>query len=98
MMWFFGFVATLFYSVFHNNEDSLLGIFFGLIAAFILTPILFLSVLQEFFLTHRRLHDLNASGWWQLILLIPFGQFILIGLLFFKGTDGPNRFGEEPEY
>ena len=98
MMWFFSFVATLFYSVFHNNEDSVLGIFFGLIATFILTPIFVLSVIQEFFLTHRRLHDLNASGWCQLILLIPFGQFLLIGLLFFKGTDGTNKYGDPPKY
>ena len=70
----------------------------GMIAGFVFTPLFVLYVIQEFFLTHRRLHDLNASGWWQLILLIPFGQFILIGLLFFKVTDGPNRFGKEPEY
>ena len=51
-----------------------------------------------FFVTHRRLHDLNASGWWQLITFIPFGQILMIGFIFFKGTPGPNKYGEPPEY
>ena len=51
---------------------------------------------QVFFVTHRRLHDLNASGWWQLVTFIPFGQILMIGFIFFKGTQGVNRFGEVP--
>jgi len=31
--------------------------------------------IQVFFLNHRRLHDFNASGWWQ--LLIPFIPFVI---------------------
>jgi uncharacterized membrane protein YhaH (DUF805 family) len=25
----------------------------------------------------RRLHDVNKSGWWQLLALVPFGVFVL---------------------
>jgi uncharacterized membrane protein YhaH (DUF805 family) len=25
----------------------------------------------------RRLHDVNKSGWWQLLTLVPFGVFVL---------------------
>ena len=53
---------------------------------------------QMFPLIHRRLHDLNASGWWQLITFIPFGQILIIGFIFFKGTDGPNKYGPPPTY
>ncbi len=37
----------------------------------------------------RRLHDLNQSGWWLLIYVFIWGSF------FWRGTDGPNRFGVE---
>ena len=63
----------------------------------LLTGLLITYTLQMFPLTHRRLHDLNASGWWQLITFIPLGQLMMIGFIFFKGTPGPNRFGNEPE-
>ena len=55
-------------------------------------------IIQMFPLTHRRLHDLNASGWWQLITFIPCGQILMIGFIFFKGTQGPNKYGKEPKY
>jgi len=45
----------------------------------------------------RRLHDLNHSGWWILLALIPLvGDIILLIWFCFKGTDGPNRFGADP--
>ena len=85
-----------FFDVFHSNEDSVLGGISGFAASFILTPILIIYVIQMFFVTHRRLHDLNASGWWQLVTFIPLGQIFMIGFIFFKGTQGVNRFGEVP--
>ena len=63
-----------------------------------LVVILVIYLIQMFPLTHRRLHDLNASGWWQLITFIPCGQILMIGFIFFKGTQGPNKYGEEPKY
>lgn len=47
----------------------------------------------------KRWHDLNKSGWWILIVLIPvigiIWAFIEIGFL--AGTKGHNRFGREPK-
>ncbi len=57
-----------------------------------------IAIVQVFFVTHRRLHDLNASGWWQLITFIPLGQLMMIGFIFFKGTEGDNKYGSPPEY
>ena len=45
----------------------------------------------------RRLHDIDRSGWWQLIALIPLiGWLILIVWLCKRGTAGENRFGADP--
>jgi uncharacterized membrane protein YhaH (DUF805 family) len=45
----------------------------------------------------KRWHDLDFSGWMVLLnftfIAIPF-TFIYLG--FFKGTEGPNRFGADP--
>jgi uncharacterized membrane protein YhaH (DUF805 family) len=44
----------------------------------------------------RRLHDVDRSGWWILLDLIPVvGWIILIIWFCTKGTDGPNRFGAD---
>ncbi len=45
----------------------------------------------------KRLHDLDKSGWFLLIFLIPIvGLLLALYLLFFPGTPGPNRFGPPP--
>lgn len=44
----------------------------------------------------RRLHDTNRSGWISLISFIPFGNCVFAALCALKGTEGPNRFGEDP--
>ncbi len=49
------------------------------------------------FIAIKRLHDLDMSGWWVLLFLVPLLN-VLFGLylLFAPGTDGPNRFGPPP--
>lgn len=45
----------------------------------------------------RRLHDINRSGWWVLLGLIPLIGFIILVIWFIKpGDAGPNRFGSDP--
>ena len=45
----------------------------------------------------RRLHDLDLSGWWMLLLFVPLVNILFyIYILFFKGTEGPNQYGEDP--
>lgn len=45
----------------------------------------------------RRLHDLDKSGWWLLIGLIPLAGLILLYWFCLTGTDGDNRFGSDPK-
>lgn len=45
----------------------------------------------------RRIHDVDKSGWWLLIGLVPFvGWLVLLYFFVQKGTDGDNRFGADP--
>ena len=46
----------------------------------------------------RRLHDINHSGWWIFISLVPLvGQFVLLRFLIKDGDPGVNRFGPNPK-
>jgi uncharacterized membrane protein YhaH (DUF805 family) len=45
----------------------------------------------------RRLHDLDRSGWWYFLVLIPIvGWIVLLIWYCTRGTEGPNRFGPDP--
>lgn len=46
----------------------------------------------------KRWHDRGKSGWWTLIILIPFigGIWALVELGFLRGTEGANQFGPDP--
>jgi len=45
----------------------------------------------------RRLHDVDRSGWWYLLMFIPMvGLIILIVFCMKQATAGDNRFGPEP--
>lgn len=65
-------------------------IFSGLFSLAVLLPTISVAV--------RRLHDINRSGWWYWIALIPLIGFIVL-IVFFAtdGTRGANRFGADPK-
>ena len=45
----------------------------------------------------RRLHDLDKTGWFAILAIIPVLGFILSIYLFCaKGTEGANKYGEDP--
>lgn len=41
----------------------------------------------------RRLHDIDRTGWWVLVGVIPLGQLILLVFYCQPSTLGANRFG-----
>lgn len=51
-----------------------------------------------FALYAKRWHDRDKSGWWTLIILVPFigGIWFLIECGILEGTRGANRFGPDP--
>jgi uncharacterized membrane protein YhaH (DUF805 family) len=44
----------------------------------------------------RRLHDIDRTGWWQLLSFTIIGIPVLLWWSCAKGTDGPNRYGPDP--
>jgi uncharacterized membrane protein YhaH (DUF805 family) len=46
----------------------------------------------------RRLHDIDRTGWWVLISLVPvIGTIVLLVFAALDGTPGQNRFGPNPK-
>jgi uncharacterized membrane protein YhaH (DUF805 family) len=70
-----------------NSET--LGVLGGMYFLAILRPSLSISA--------RRLHDINLSGWWMLISLIPFAGIILLVLMFRDSQPGQNQYGANPK-
>ena len=55
------------------------------------------AFLAEVCVTVRRLHDLDRTGWRWLLSFVPFvNLYIWCMLVFEPGTDGSNRYGEDP--
>ena len=72
-----------------------LGIIDGMLGIMVLGAIFSLATLiPGIAIGVRRLHDIDKSGWWLLIGLVPVVGFIVLIYFFIqKPTPGPNRFG-----
>ena len=56
------------------------------------------TIIPGIAITARRLHDINKSGWCQLLFLIPLVNLVLIFLWLCKAGDtGANQYGEDPK-
>jgi uncharacterized membrane protein YhaH (DUF805 family) len=79
--------------------DSLLGTFNVLRGVGLLSGIYGLAVLiPSLAVTVRRLHDIDRTGWWILINLIPLiGTIVLLIFELTPGTPGTNRYGPDPK-
>jgi len=56
-----------------------------------------IALIPTLAVTVRRLHDVDKSGWFILLGLIPLVGFYLLYLYCQPGTAGPNRFGADPK-
>ena len=60
--------------------------------------VLVVGMISEIAATVRRLHDLDRPGTHFWLTMIPFvNLYLAIILLFQKGTEGPNRYGDDPK-
>tara|TARA_B100001123_G_scaffold224837_1_gene253137 strand:+ start:1725 stop:2081 length:357 start_codon:yes stop_codon:yes gene_type:complete len=94
-----------------RKEYWMFGLFHGIIiilsllvvdlgdAAAVLVGIYYLAtLLPTLAVTFRRLHDMDRSGWWLCIQLVPIlGAIVLLVFLATDGTKGDNRFGPDPK-
>ena len=63
------------------------------IAVILLGIFIVISIPAQFCLQVRRLHDLDWSGWWLLLGIIPYiGGFCLLIAFCFAGTHGDNSY------
>ncbi len=55
------------------------------------------TLIPSIAVTVRRLHDQDLSGWFYLLVLIPYlGGLVIFVFMCIRGTRGPNRFGDDP--
>ena len=72
-----------------NNESGVgVGLLSGLFILAVLIPSLSLGA--------RRLHDINRSGWWQLLAITGLGSFVLLVWGAFRSNEGTNDYGLDP--
>jgi uncharacterized membrane protein YhaH (DUF805 family) len=75
---------------------ALLGETIGGVLALVISLVILASIIPAISVTVRRLHDVDKSGWFFLLALVPIVNFYVLYLTIIKGTDGPNRFGSDP--
>ena len=79
-------IVFIFAAVFGEEAATIILYLFGLV--------LFWSLIA---IQVKRWHDRDKSGWWILINFIPIiGFWAVIENGFLPGTEGKNRFGEDP--
>ena len=68
----------------------------GIPIRFLLVIIFLILVYAQLPITVKRLHDIDLSGWWYLLFMIPFIGivFALVICGFMPGTKGENRYGK----
>ena len=86
-----GFVIAL---MFLTTEFS--AITMEIVVGIVILPIQIFIIIAATCLVIRRLHDVDMSGWWYLLIFTIIGIIPILIWLCSKGTDGENRFGKDP--
>ncbi|SER28993.1 Uncharacterized membrane protein YhaH, DUF805 family [Faunimonas pinastri] len=60
------------------------------------TLVILVHIIPTITVSIRRFHDRDQSGWRTLGLIVPIANLVLLADLARRGTDGPNRFGDDP--
>ncbi len=79
--------------------DGILGLHVGEAGIGIISIVVSLiSVYLALALYAKRWHDRGKSGWWSLIVLVPFigAIWILVELGILEGNRGANNYGPDP--
>jgi uncharacterized membrane protein YhaH (DUF805 family) len=96
--WYFVLFVVLI-SIVLNIIDGLFGTYHRSTGAGLLSTIFSLAILiPSISVSVRRLHDIDRTGWWVLISLVPLvGWIVLLVFHVQDSTPGPNRYGPNPK-
>jgi len=84
-----GVVLGIFDSMLHLKGSYGIGALGGLYNLAVLLPSIGVAI--------RRLHDTGRSGWWLLLILIPFiGWIVLLVFYVLESQAGDNAYGPNP--
>jgi uncharacterized membrane protein YhaH (DUF805 family) len=87
--WLYLFATVILYYFFDGTLDKHSSIYIASEIVLLLFIVIFILPLHV-----RRLHDLGRSGWFVLLLVIPFVNiFMGLYLLLFPGNQGKNSYG-----
>lgn len=91
---FFLFVDFGGHDLYSDRSLSGLAIVWGIIGLLAYLAILVPAIAVQV----RRFHDQDRTGWLVLLNFIPYiGGLIVLVFMFLPGTQGENRFGEDPK-
>ena len=89
-------LVTLLMAMAVETEEEMMVVVNQLIVLWVIVSVAFF--IPGLAVTVRRLHDTDRSGWSILFGLIPvIGGFMLLYFYVQDGTEGPNRFGDDPK-
>src|SRR3954447_25452330 len=96
--WFFVLFVVI-VSIVLSMIDSLIGTYDRSTGAGLLSSLFSLAVLiPSIAVSVRRLHDIDRTGWWVLISLVPLVGWIVLLVFYVKdGTPGSNGYGPDPK-
>jgi len=96
--WFFVLFNTI-VSILLLAVDGVIGTFDAQAGVGLLYAVYTLAVLiPSLAVSVRRLHDIGKSGWWLLLLLVPFiGPIVLLVFFVLDSQPGVNAYGPNPK-
>lgn len=96
--WFFVVAIFCIFVTSSVLQDWLIDSFIGDLIGLAQGLFFILVIVTSTSLGIRRLHDVDRSGFWYLLCLIPlFGTLVLLWWSIQNGTSGSNTYGEQPE-
>jgi len=79
----------------NSQSQSSFGISFLLGILLLISLIMFLIAFVNLYV--KRFHDIDLSGWFILAVFLPYiGYLVTLIIAFIPGTQGENRFGDDP--
>jgi len=92
-------LMTIMFSVLSFSDETGIEAGPGVYLTVILVIVfLFAHFIPSIALTVRRLHDTGKSGWWYLIVFVPYlGNFVIFIFTLIDGDRGDNKYGSNPK-